>query len=143
MLSQLCLCAPMKYLGFNVVVEIQSKRIRVLRIIARMNVGGPAIQIAGLMKNLDKSKFEQLLVTGFCSNEEIDYLFTANDVQADDWIIKQFRRPLTFIEAFKEIKNDKKVRRKVWEDGSYIDKDTRLYSLIPSEFLCNDWEVVE
>ncbi len=56
------------------VVEIQSKRIRVLRIIARMNVGGPAIQITGLMKNLDESKFEQLLVTGFCGVEELDYL---------------------------------------------------------------------
>ena len=50
------------------------KRIRVLRIIARMNVGGPAIQISGLMKNLDDRHFEQLLVTGFCGKDEIDYL---------------------------------------------------------------------
>ena len=39
-----------------------------------MNVGGPAIQISGLMKNLDEERFEQLLVTGYCSNDEIDYL---------------------------------------------------------------------
>lgn len=52
----------------------QEKKIRVLRIIARMNVGGPAIQISGLMKNLDYKDFEQLLVTGFCGKDEIDYL---------------------------------------------------------------------
>lgn len=39
-----------------------------------MNVGGPAIQISGLMKNLDDQHFEQLLVTGFCGKDEIDYL---------------------------------------------------------------------
>ena len=39
-----------------------------------MNVGGPAIQISGLMKNLDSRSFQQLLVTGFCSDDEIDYL---------------------------------------------------------------------
>lgn len=52
----------------------QEKKIRVLRIIARMNVGGPAIQISGLMKNLDSRSFQQLLVTGYCSDDEIDYL---------------------------------------------------------------------
>lgn len=49
-------------------------KIRVLRIISRMNVGGPAIQISGLMKNLPTDEFEQRLVTGFCSPDEIDYL---------------------------------------------------------------------
>ena len=52
----------------------EEERIRILRIIARMNVGGPAIQISGLMKNLDSRRFEQLLVTGYCSDDEIDYL---------------------------------------------------------------------
>ena len=89
------------------------------------------------------SETGKIVVHNTCTNEDLDYLFTAEDVQADNWEIKHFRRPLTFIEAFKKIKNDKKVRRKVWEDGSYIDGNTRLYSLIPSEFLANDWEVVE
>jgi glycosyltransferase involved in cell wall biosynthesis len=56
------------------VVTEQITKIRVLRIIARMNVGGPAIQISGLMKNLDHHRFEQLLATGFCGSDEIDYL---------------------------------------------------------------------
>lgn len=64
----------MASVGFNETVSLQTKQIRVLRIITRMNFGGPAIQISGLMETLDKSKFEQLLVTGYCDNDEIDYL---------------------------------------------------------------------
>ena len=50
------------------------KPFRILRIIARMNVGGPAIQITGLMQNLPNKDFEQKLLTGFCEKDEIDYL---------------------------------------------------------------------
>jgi len=59
------------------------ERVRVMRIIARMNVGGPAVQISGLMRNLDPTRFEQVLVTGFCSEDEADFLETqALDVPA-------------------------------------------------------------
>lgn len=58
-------------------------RIRVMRIIARMNVGGPAVQISGLMRGLDSQIFDQVLVTGFCAEDEADYIETqAPDVQA-------------------------------------------------------------
>jgi len=57
--------------------------IRVMRIIARMNVGGPAVQVSGLMRSLDKSQFEHRLYTGFCAADEADYLETvARDVSA-------------------------------------------------------------
>ncbi|MBI3429075.1 MAG: glycosyltransferase [Actinobacteria bacterium] len=59
------------------------QRIRVMRIIARMNVGGPAVQVSGLMRGLDSNKFEHRLVTGFCAEDESDYLDTvATDVTA-------------------------------------------------------------
>jgi glycosyltransferase involved in cell wall biosynthesis len=48
--------------------------VRVLRIIARMNVGGPALQIAGIMRKIPRSNLNQLLVTGYCDGDEIDYL---------------------------------------------------------------------
>lgn len=58
-------------------------RLRVLRIIARMNVGGPAVQVAGLMRYLDPTRFEHRLLTGFCAPGEADYLETqARDVAA-------------------------------------------------------------
>ena len=59
------------------------KPIRVLRIIARMNVGGPAVQVSGLMRGFDQELFAQELLTGFCSADESDYLEqVATDVKA-------------------------------------------------------------
>ena len=49
-------------------------KIKVLRIIARMNVGGPAVQVSGLMRGFDPEFFEQKLLTGFCATDEADYL---------------------------------------------------------------------
>jgi hypothetical protein len=48
-----------------------------------MNVGGPAILVADLMRNLDTSKFETRLVTGYCDENESDYLDeVATDIKA-------------------------------------------------------------
>ena len=57
--------------------------IRVMRIIARMNVGGPAVQVSGLMRGMNSSEFDHRLYTGFCASDEADYLETvARDVNA-------------------------------------------------------------
>ena len=54
-----------------------------MRIIARMNVGGPAVQISGLMRGLDPDFYDHKLITGFCAPDEADYLETqAPDVPA-------------------------------------------------------------
>jgi glycosyltransferase involved in cell wall biosynthesis len=48
-----------------------------------MNLGGPAIQISGLMRGIDKERFDQRLYTGFCSSDELDYLDNeAMDIKA-------------------------------------------------------------
>ncbi len=61
----------------------QARKIKVMRVIARMNVGGPAVQVSGLMRGFDTSVFEQELVTGFCAADEADYLEkVAMDVKA-------------------------------------------------------------
>ncbi len=46
---------------------------RILRVMARFNLGGPAQQISSLMTFLDKEHFEQKLVVGECAEDEIDY----------------------------------------------------------------------
>ena len=48
--------------------------IRVMRIIARMNVGGPAVQVSGLMRGFNNAEFDHRLYTGFCAKDEADYL---------------------------------------------------------------------
>ena len=57
--------------------------IRVMRIIARMNVGGPAVQVSGLMRGFNSNEFEHRLYTGFCATDEADYLDSvATDIKA-------------------------------------------------------------
>ena len=60
-----------------------AKPIKVMQIIARMNVGGPAVIVAELMRGLDSSKYEQILITGYCDETEADYLDeVATDIKA-------------------------------------------------------------
>jgi len=57
--------------------------IRVMQIIARMNVGGPAVLVADLMRNFDPKLVNAVLVTGYCDENESDYLDeVAKDVKA-------------------------------------------------------------
>jgi glycosyltransferase involved in cell wall biosynthesis len=54
-----------------------------MRIIARMNVGGPAVQVSGLMRGFNPVSFDHRLYTGFCAADEADYLNTvATDIKA-------------------------------------------------------------
>ena len=60
-----------------------AKPVKVMQVIARMNVGGPAVLVADLMRSLDSQKFSTVLVTGYCDENESDYLDeVAGDVAA-------------------------------------------------------------
>lgn len=50
------------------------ERIRVMRVITRMNVGGPALQVSVLMRGLDPERFDQRLYTGLVGPGEADHL---------------------------------------------------------------------
>jgi glycosyltransferase involved in cell wall biosynthesis len=53
---------------------------RVLRIVARTNVGGPALQVCALTTGLDRTRFETRLLVGYVEPDEADYL----DLRASD-----------------------------------------------------------
>lgn len=89
------------------------------------------------------SKSEEIVIYNITTASEFEYKFTENDIQADDWVIKHYRRSLTFVEAFKEVKNGKEVKRDSWDDRCYMDKNSSLDSLVEADLIANDWEVVE
>jgi glycosyltransferase involved in cell wall biosynthesis len=61
----------------------QARPIRIMQVIARMNVGGPAVMVAELVRGLDSGRFQSVLVTGFCAQDEADYLEeVATDITA-------------------------------------------------------------
>lgn len=49
-------------------------RVRVLRVIARTNVGGPSLQVRSLMSGLDPDRFESVLVAGAVGPDEQEAL---------------------------------------------------------------------
>jgi glycosyltransferase involved in cell wall biosynthesis len=65
-----------------------------------MNIGGPAIQITGLMENLPVETFEQKLVTGFCDKNEIDYL-EVNELNVTRTKVEGFGRSVNLFSDLK------------------------------------------
>lgn len=79
-----------------------TQRIRVAHVIARMNVGGPAILISELLKGMNNDQFESRLVTGFCETNEIDFL-EANSLKFNETRVMGFGRsisPISDLRAF-------------------------------------------
>ena len=82
------------------------KRIKILRIIARLNIGGPAIHTVLLTQGLNKSKFEPLLVCGAIGHGEGDMRYYAQERKVRPLYIPELRRklnPLNDLIAFIKI----------------------------------------
>ncbi|MBC8176596.1 MAG: glycosyltransferase family 1 protein, partial [Deltaproteobacteria bacterium] len=56
------------------------KKIKILRIITRLNIGGPSIHVSLLTKGLDPERFESILVSGNVSDLEGDMSYVARDL---------------------------------------------------------------
>jgi glycosyltransferase involved in cell wall biosynthesis len=50
------------------------ERVRLVRVIARLNIGGPALHVTVLTEQLDPARYDSLLVTGVESAQEGNYL---------------------------------------------------------------------
>jgi glycosyltransferase involved in cell wall biosynthesis len=58
-------------------------KIKIMHVISRMNVGGPAVMIVDSIRMLDAHRFEQKLLAGECEPGEADYLQDqAKDIDA-------------------------------------------------------------
>jgi len=58
--------------------------LRIVHVIARMNVGGPARILAGLLSGLDPARFPQTLITGVVADGEEDWSAVRDPALADD-----------------------------------------------------------
>lgn len=70
------------------------KKIKILRIIARLNIGGPAIHTILLTEGLDKNRFDSLLVTGTSGKSEGDMSYLAEEKEVQPIIIPELSRSL-------------------------------------------------
>lgn len=83
-------------------------RIKVIRFIARLNIGGPSIHVHLLTTGLNSHRFRSILVTGRISPQEGDmsYLFNGSSRSAKPIIIEELQReisPIMDIKAFFKI----------------------------------------
>lgn len=70
--------------------------IKVLRIIARLNIGGPAIHTILLTRELNNEKYKSILVTGSIASSEGDMAYYAEGLGIKPVVIKELGRELSW-----------------------------------------------
>jgi glycosyltransferase involved in cell wall biosynthesis len=78
-----------------------NRPIRILRLIARLNIGGPAIQAITLSSELSRNQYQTLLVCGSLSPGEGDMTYLANDKGVHRFIIKELGRNISLMDDLK------------------------------------------
>jgi glycosyltransferase involved in cell wall biosynthesis len=86
--------------------KFSAEKIKVLRIIARLNIGGPAIHTILLSSHLEKLGYQTLLVSGQVESDEGDMHYLAEAERVEPVIIPRLGRrllPLSDLVAFLRI----------------------------------------
>lgn len=90
------------------------KRIKVIRIIARLNIGGPAIHTVLLTEGLDKERFDSLLVSGSIASDEGDMSYYAQGKGVRPYFIPELKREISlkddlkaFVKIYRLIRREK------------------------------------
>jgi len=72
-----------------------NQKIKILRIIARLNIGGPAIHATLLAQGLDPDRFRSVLITGKVSAKEGDMSYLADTYDIKPIIISDLQREIS------------------------------------------------
>jgi glycosyltransferase involved in cell wall biosynthesis len=80
-----------------------NRPIRILRLIARLNIGGPAIQAITLSSELPRDKYQTLLVCGRLSPGEGDMTYLALDKGVHRFNIKELSRNISILDDLKSL----------------------------------------
>lgn len=90
------------------------ERVKILRIITRMNIGGPAIHAVLLSAGLDSERFSSLLVTGVVGRGEGDMSYLATENGIEPLVISELQREpnivkdiVSFYKLYRFIKKEK------------------------------------
>ncbi len=80
-----------------------NRPIRILRLIARLNIGGPAIQAISLSSELSRDQYQTLLVYGRLSSGEGDMTYLARDKGVHRFIIEELGRNISLLDDLKSL----------------------------------------
>lgn len=73
-----------------------SKKIKILRIISRLNIGGPAIHVQVLTKELNHDKFDSMLIIGTVSPNEGDMRYIFDSIDSKIVYVPELGREINF-----------------------------------------------
>jgi hypothetical protein len=76
---------------------VMTKPIKILRLIARLNIGGPAIQAINLSGELSGNHYQTLLVCGSLSPGEGDMTYLARGKKVELLVIKALGRDISLL----------------------------------------------
>ncbi|MCJ7771911.1 MAG: glycosyltransferase [Desulfobacterales bacterium] len=83
--------------------QIKGKKIKILRFISRLNIGGPSIHVHLLTKGLDREKFDSKLITGVISSQEGDMSYLFDNTKNKPIIIPDLQREISFIKDLRAL----------------------------------------
>jgi len=86
------------------------QKIKILRVIARLNIGGPAIHVLNLSSGLDSDRFETVLITGRVGPSEGDMSYLAEALGVTPVVFPELGREISPI---RDIKSIFKLRRMI------------------------------
>lgn len=92
------------------------KKIKILRIIARLNIGGPAIHTILLTDGLDRSRFDTLLISGSVGKDEAEMFYYALQKNIKPYYIYELKRELNFLNDFVAFKKIYKLIESIQPD---------------------------
>ena len=75
--------------------QSQTEPHRILRIIARLNVGGPARHVVWLARGLENAEYKSLLVTGVVPPGEDDMSYFATENGVEPLVMKEMSREIS------------------------------------------------
>ncbi|MGD8985514.1 MAG: glycosyltransferase family 4 protein [Desulfobacteraceae bacterium] len=86
-----------------------SQPIRILRIIARLNIGGPAIQAISLSDHLSRDSYRTLLISGKVDPHEGDMAYFAEEKGVQPVILPKMGRDITLLGDMKSLIELRKI----------------------------------
>ena len=89
------------------------KQVKILRIITRLNIGGPAQHTLLLTRDMQGELFQTQLITGSCAKGEGDMSYLAEELGVRPIVVKEMSREINFVEDLQRIKRVISARRRL------------------------------
>ncbi len=103
--------SPSHFLTFSPSSPVSELGMKILRIIARLNVGGPARHVVWLTKKLNDDEFESVLIAGTVPTGEENMNYIAQQYGVEPVFIEEMSRELSLKDVISLVKIFREIRR--------------------------------